>query len=159
MKIRRNVTFALVLCIGAWLVTDLSGQTVATILGTVKDESGAVLPGATVTVKSVETGSVRTAVTDETGRYRVPQLAVGNYEVQAELPGFQIAVRQGILLTLGREALVDFTLKVGELSEKVTVSGDAPLVEVTNASLGALVDEVKIRELPINGRDYAQLAL
>jgi len=156
---RRRLSLIVTLCIGVWLTTDLYAQTVATILGTVKDETGAVLPGVTVTVKSLETGSSRTALTDETGRYRVPQLGVGSYEVQAELPSFQVAVRSGILLTIGREALVDFTLKVGEVSEKVTVSGDAPLVEVTNASLGALVDEVKIRELPINGRDYAQLAL
>ena len=158
-KHMQRLSCILTLCIWALLGTALYGQTVATILGTVKDESGAVLPGASIMVKSVETGAVRTVISDEAGRYRVPQLAVGSYDVQAELPGFQTSVRSGIILTLGREALVDFSLKVGQVTESVTVSGDAPLVETTNASVGALVDEVKIRALPINGRDYAALAL
>jgi hypothetical protein len=161
MRNGTHVKLACILALSIWalLGTVLFGQTVATILGTVKDESGAVLPGVMIEVKSVETGSVRTTITDEAGRYRVPQLSVGAYEIQASLPSFQTAVRSGINLTLGREAVVDFALKIGELSETVEVSGEAPLVETTNASLGALVDEVKIRELPINGRDYAALAL
>ena len=153
----RGLRYVFVLCVGVWLTGDLFGQTVATILGTVKDDTGAVLPGASITVKSLETGSVRTALTDETGTYRVPQLGLGTYELQAELPGFQIAVRSGIILTIGREANVDFVLKIGQVTESVTVSGDAPLVEVTNATLGALVDESTMRQLPLNGRNYLSL--
>lgn len=158
MCLQRLLSVA-VLCTGALIATAAFGQTVATILGVARDETGAVLPGVSIQVKAVETGSVRTIITDEAGRYRVPQLSVGAYEVQAELPSFQTSVRSGINLSLGREAVVDFVLRVGERSETVEVSGEAPLVETTNASLGALVDEVKIRELPINGRDYASLAL
>lgn len=134
-------------------------ETTATISGSVKDESGALLPGVSVMVKSQETGRERSVVTDDAGRYSAPNLAIGSYEVQASLSGFQTAVRSGIKLTVGREALVDFSLKVGEITEKVTVTGEAPLVETTKSELADLVDEKKIRDLPLNGRSYTQLAL
>src|SRR5437762_805018 len=90
-----------------------SQVTTATISGMLRDESAAVLPGVSVTVKNMDTGQVRTAISDDVGRFKVPELTLGNYEVQAELAGFQTAVRGGIKLTLGREAIVDLTLKVG----------------------------------------------
>ncbi|MBI4456657.1 MAG: TonB-dependent receptor [Acidobacteria bacterium] len=133
--------------------------TTATILGTVKDESGAVLPGVSVLLKQVDTGGTRTVVTDDEGRYRASNLDLGNYEIQAELTGFQTAVRSGIKLSVGQEAVVDFAMKVGEMTEKIVVSGEAPLVETTNASMIALVDDKKIRDLPLNRRDFAQLIL
>src|SRR5262245_15789838 len=96
----------------------------ATISGTVHDSSGAVLPGASVTIVNQETGISRTTITNETGRYSAPALGLGNnYQVTAELPGFQSQVRNGIALTVGREAVVDFTLSVGAVSEKVEVTG------------------------------------
>lgn len=135
-----------------------SGQVItATIFGVVRDETGAILPGATITVKNLDTGIVRTTVTDDQGRYRVPQLAVGNYQVEASLTGFQTAVRSGITLTVGREAAVDFTLKVGEISERVTVIGEAPLVDTSSSAISALVDDKTIQDLPLNGRDLTQL--
>lgn len=129
------------------------------ISGLVTDESGAVLPGATVVVRDVETGISQTLVTDDAGRYVVSQLALGRYEVQAELVGFRKVVRSGITLTVGREAVVNIALSVGEISEKVVVSGEAPLVETTTTAIGGLVDDRKIRDLPLNGRNFAQLAL
>ncbi|MBI4465096.1 MAG: TonB-dependent receptor, partial [Acidobacteria bacterium] len=93
------------------------------------------------------------------GRYRAPNLALGPYEVQAELAGFQTGVRSGIKLTVGREAIVDFTLKVGEISERITVVGEAPLVDTTTASVSALVDEKRVVDLPLNNRDLSQLVL
>ena len=151
-------------CIGVvWLIilssATVSAQTLATISGTVKDESGAVLPGVSVEVKNVETGLTRTLVTDDQGRYAAPNLPLGRYQVQGELAGFQVAVRSGIVLTVGREAVVDLALKVGEMTEKVTVTGEAPLVETTRADLTDLVDTQKIQDLPLNGRSYTQLAL
>src|SRR5262245_18810244 len=92
--------------------------TTATIFGTVKDDSGAVLPGVSVTVRHTETGKSRAVITDDEGRYKAPELDLGDYEVHAELSGFQTTVRSGITLTLGREAAVDIVLKVGEISEK-----------------------------------------
>ncbi|MBI3940687.1 MAG: TonB-dependent receptor [Acidobacteria bacterium] len=133
--------------------------TTGTISGVVRDRTQAVLPGASVTIRQVETGLTRKIVTDDQGRYRVPQFPVGNYEVQAELTGFGTEIRQGITLTVGREAVVDFTLSVGEVTEKVVVSGEAPLVETTTSQMGALVDDKKIRDLPLNGRSFEQLAL
>lgn len=132
--------------------------TTATISGVVKDTTGAVLPAVTITVTNLDTGIKRAAVAGEEGRYHVPQLAVGNYEVQAELPGFQTGVRSGIKLTVGREAIVDFTLSVGEITERVTVTGEAPLVNVSDAVIGGLVDDRAVRELPLNGRSFIELA-
>src|SRR3989454_6002223 len=91
--------------------------TTGTIAGVVQDSSGAVIPGVSVTVKNLDTGITRTITTDEGGRYTVPDLTLGNYEVQAQLPGFQTEVRSGITLTVGRAAVVNFALKVGQISE------------------------------------------
>jgi uncharacterized surface anchored protein len=124
-------------------------MTTATLLGTVQDETGGVLPGVNVTLVNLDTGITRTVLTDDEGRYRAANLSLGDYELQAELSGFNTAVRRGIRLTVGREAIVDLTMSVGEVTEEVIVTGDAPLVETTNASLAALVDEKKILELPL----------
>src|SRR5262245_7574840 len=126
------------------------------ISGTVADETGAVLPGVNITVKNTETGISQSAITDDGGHYSASQLALGGYEVQADLSGFKTVVRSGITLTVGREAVVNITLSVGEISEKVVVSGEAPLVETTSSTLGGLVDDKKIRDLPLNGRNFAQ---
>jgi hypothetical protein len=131
--------------------------TSATLLGTVADATGAVLPGTEVTVTRVETGASRTDISDDEGRYRFSNLSLGNYEVVASLPGFQTSVRTGIELTLGRQAMVNITLSIGEISERVTVTGEAALVETTTSSLGDLVDRQTVMELPLNGRDLTTL--
>ena len=133
--------------------------TTGTILGVVQDSSGAVLPGVSVMVKNVDTGITRTATTDEGGRYTLPDLTLGNYEVQGQLPGFQTEVRSGITLTVGREAVVNLALKVGQLTDRVTITEEAPLVESTTAAMSSLVDERTIRDLPLNGRSWDNLAL
>ena len=133
--------------------------TTGTISGVVQDPTGAVIPGVTVTAKNLGTGTARTITTDEGGRYAAPNLTLGDYEVQAELPGFQTEVRSGITLTVGRTAVVNFALKVGQLADKVTITEEAPLVESTTSAMSSLVDERTIRDLPLNGRSYDQLAL
>src|SRR3989441_5057946 len=95
----------------------------ATISGTVHDESGAVLPGASVVIQNQDTGISRTIVTNETGRYSAPALGLGNYQVTVQLPGFQTQVRTGIGLTVGREAVGDFNLAVGAGSQTVEGRG------------------------------------
>src|SRR6266849_19977 len=130
-----------------------------TISGVVQDQSGAVIAGAMVTVRNVDTGAARTLTSDPGGRYIAPNLSVGNYEVTGQQSGFQTEVRSGITLTVGREAVVNLGLKVGQISEKVLVTGEAPLVESTTATLSSLVDERTIRDLPLNGRSYDRLAL
>ncbi|MBI2822637.1 MAG: TonB-dependent receptor, partial [Acidobacteria bacterium] len=154
----------LVICLAILVGLIFSSQTVwaqvttATIRGTVRDDSGAVIPGVSVAVRHVDTGAARVIVTDDEGRFHAPNLALGNYEVQAELTGFQTTVRDGIKLSLGQEAVVDFTMKVGQISEmKLVVTGEAPLVQTTNSTVTALVDDKQIRDLPLNGRDFSQL--
>jgi hypothetical protein len=131
----------------------------ATILGTVHDTSGSVIPGADVAAKNIETGQSRTTVSGEDGSYRFPALPVGNYEVRAELAGFQAIVRSGLALTVGRDAVVNFTLEPGSVQETVSVTAEAPLVNTTSGSLGSLVTEQKVADLPLNGRNYMDLTL
>src|ERR1700693_2313306 len=133
--------------------------TTGTISGTVKDSTGAVLPGAKVVVLNEETGISRTVETDAAGRYSALSLGLGNYRVTGSLEGFQTEVRSGIVLTVGREAVVDLSLAVGAVTQTVEVIGEAPLVESTTASLGSLVDDRTYRALSLNGRSYDQLAL
>lgn len=115
--------------------------TTGTISGTVSDSTGAVIPGANVAIRNIDTGISRTVSTDAAGRYTAPQLGLGNYEVTAEAPGFQSVVRSGITLTVGREATVNFTLQVRAVAERITVTGEAPLVNATSATVGSLVDQ------------------
>src|SRR5262245_45585676 len=130
----------------------------ATISGTVHDASGAVLPGVSLVIQNQDTGISRTVSTSETGRYSAPALGLGNYQVTAQLQGFQSQVRSGIALTVGREAVVDFTLAVGAVAQTVEVKGEAPLIELTNANMGGLVDDRTIREMPLNSRSWDTLA-
>jgi hypothetical protein len=143
--------------LGACLVS--AQVTTGTISGIVQDQSAAAIAGAEVTIKNVDTGTNRTLTSDAGGRYTAPDLPLGNYEVQAQHAGFQTEVRSGITLTVGREAVVNLGLRVGQLSEKVTITGEAPLVESTTSALSSLVDDRTIRDLPLNGRSYDQLAL
>lgn len=135
----------------------LAQVTTGTISGTVKDSTGAVVPGAAITLKDVDTGLTRRVTSDSAGRYRAPQLALGNYEVTTEAAGFQTLVRTGIAITVGREATLDFTLQVGTVSQQITVTGEAPLIESTNATVSGLVNEKAMRDLPLNGRSFTDL--
>src|SRR5262245_7650824 len=121
LKTRIAVLISVALSIG---VSGLvSAQTTATISGTVSDETGGVLPGVTVTARNTETGVSRETVTDTEGRYKASALSIGEYEVTATMQGFQPVVRRGIQLTIGREAVVDFSLALGAVTESVEVSG------------------------------------
>lgn len=153
----RRLAWVFVVCLFLGSGVALAQVVTGTISGTVSDSTGAVVPGATVTVRNVETGISRTVTTDAAGRYRAPQLGLGNYEVSAESAGFQTAVRSGITITVGREAAVDFTLQVGAVAERITVTGEAPLIETTNATVGTLVDQATLRDLPLIGRSFADL--
>src|SRR5256712_6204721 len=129
----------------------------ATILGTVKDTSGALIPGVSITVKHTESGLTRTVVSGERGGYNVPFLPVGPYELTTTMPGFKQQVRSGINLVVGQEAVVDLTLEVGAAAETVTVSEEAPLVNTTTSSTSGVITEQQVKELPLNGRSFDQL--
>ena len=108
----------------------------ATILGTVRDSTGAVIPGVNITVRNVETGSIRTTTSGANGSYRLVALTVGSYEVRAEQPGFQAEVRSGLTLAVDQEAVVNFALQVGAVEQTVEVTAEAPVVNTTSGSLG-----------------------
>ena len=129
-----------------------------TISGTVTDQSGAAAPGATLTIRNVETGVSRKVETNPGGRYEATALPVGHYEVNASLSGFQTTVRKGIELTVGRHAVVDLALQVGEVSQSITISGEASFVETTTATVSNLVNEKRVLEIPLNNRDLTQLS-
>jgi len=133
-------------------------ETTGNISGVVKDETGGVLPGVEVTARNTGTEATRTVISDDEGRYRLAQLAPGDYELRAGLTGFQTAVLQGISLSLAQKAVVGITLRVGSISEQVVVSAEVSLVETTSATVAALVESNQIRRLPLNGRDFIQLA-
>ncbi len=158
-KVTKSLAVALLLALAVPL-SAFAQATTATILGRVQDTTGAVLPGVTVTVTNLETGINRTLVSDDQGRYVMTQLALGdNYEVKGELAGFQTFIRRGIALTMGRQAVVDLLLKVGDITEDIVVTGEAPLVETTHSVVAGRVDERQMRELPLNSRSYIDLSL
>ncbi|NWG13012.1 MAG: carboxypeptidase regulatory-like domain-containing protein [Acidobacteria bacterium] len=134
-----------------------AGQTTASIFGTVTDASRAVVPGVTVTATNTLTNDARTTTTGDHGAYSFPSLALGVYRVQAELAGFRTSVRQGIELSLNRNARVDFELQLGNMVETVVITADAPLVETATNEMGTLVDKRRIVELPLNGRNTLSL--
>ncbi len=133
--------------------------TTATISGVIHDSSGQAVPGATLTIRQVETGATRTIASGPDGNYVIPDLALGTYDIDCSKGGFQTEARRGIALAVRRDAVVNFTLHVGSLNQKVIVTGDAPLVDTTNSSMGEVVERQMIAELPLNGRDYTQLTL
>ena len=137
--------------------TSSRAQVTASITGNVEDATGAVVREATITVRSQETGATRTVTTDESGLYRVLSLPLGPQELKAEKQGFKSVVRTGVSLEVGQEAVVNFRLEVGEFVQKISVSEEAPVVNVTTASVSGMVDERQIKELPLNGRSFDDL--
>ena len=131
--------------------------TTAAVFGTVIDAQKAVLAGATVTARNVETGVQTTVVSDANGRYRLTALRPGTYDLRVELSGFVTRTRPGLQLFVGQEAAIDLQLTVAGVTESVVVSGDAPLVETTKSEVSSVVDRRQIDALPLNGRNFADL--
>lgn len=129
-----------------------------TILGTVTDQSGAAVAAATVNVKSLATDVTRNVPTNQSGFYRAPNLVPGRYEISASAAGFATAVRNGLTLEVGQELEIDLQMRVGSANETVQVTGDQPAVSTATATISAVVTGTEVRELPLNGRDWASLA-
>lgn len=136
-----------------------SQSSTGTILGVVKDAQGGAVTGATVTIRNTDTGLIRSLKTSEDGAYRAPQLPVGNYSVKIEMAGFKGSTHDGLVLTVAQEMPVNFDLEIGQQTQEVVVTGEAPQVETTSGTLGGLVTEEKISDLPLNGRNYIDLTL
>ena len=129
----------------------------ASISGTIRDASDAVVPGATINVRNLETGAERVLTSDDGGHYAAPALAVGAYEIRVVRKGFTPQAKTGIQLVIGQSAIVDFALAIGERRENVEVVEVVPLVAVSNQSTTGLISEKQIKELPLNGRSYDSL--
>jgi hypothetical protein len=141
-------------------VKQSNAQTVnGSIVGTVKDSQGAAMANATVAAKSQETGAERTTMTDASGGYNIVSIPAGAYDVAVTAQGFESQIQKSVTLTVGSTQRVDFTLKVGSVSQQVEVTGEAPQINTSNATVGGLIDDSSIRQLPLNGRDWLQLAL
>jgi hypothetical protein len=147
-----GVFAVLLLCLPAF-----SQGSFGRILGTVTDQSGGVVSGATVSVIDTERGVTRTLTTDDAGAYNAPNLTAGNYTVRAEAKGFKRLDRQGVVVEVGKEIRIDLTVQPGEQNQTVTVTESLPLVETTNATLGGTLETSDIVDLPLNGRDYQNL--
>jgi hypothetical protein len=131
----------------------------ATVLGTVRDSTGGIIPGATVTLKNVSTGITATGVSDENGNYQFLNVRIGTYSVRAELQGFSVAEADNFPVTVSARLRVDLTLKVGNIDETVVVEGAAKLLETESSDRGQVIGKEQIVNLPLNGRNYADLAL
>jgi hypothetical protein len=138
--------------------TIFSQETRGTIAGRVTDPSGGVIPGVSITVANVETNVSNNALTNDSGLFEVPFLMPGQYTVTAELSGFKRYFRQGIALNVGSKVSLDITLEVGEVSESVTVTAQEPLLDTTSASIGQVMDNRRIMELPVLGNNVMLMA-
>src|SRR5215470_17524706 len=129
----------------------------AQISGTVKDDSGGVLPGVDVTATQTDTGLKRNTTTDTDGSYTIPNLPPGPYTIEAMLQGFRSFVQTGIVLQVGASPVINVTMAIGQVAETVTVQANASLVETKNLGVGQVMDNKRILELPLNGRNPANL--
>ena len=130
----------------------------ATLSGTVTDQSGGVIPLAAISIRNIDTGITRTTTASAAGFYSVPNLLPGAYEVKASAQGFSNQVQNGITLTVGEQQVLNFTLRVGQASQTVVVTTEAPNVELASSTISATVNSTTVRELPLNGRSWTDLA-
>jgi hypothetical protein len=131
----------------------------ATILGRITDSSGGAMPNAKVTVRNVDTGLNQSVTTDAQGRYNIPDLDIGNYEAAAEMSGFKKITHQNVVLSVGSQIVIDFSMEVGATTQSVVVEGEVTQVDTTSSSVGTLVEPTQLRDLPLNGRNFTQLML
>ena len=134
-------------------------ETTASIIGTIYDENNAPLPGATITAVNAATNFTRVIQSEPSGFYRIPLLPPGSYTVTVEVSGFAKEVRKDVLLTIGKEIAIDFTLKLSTAGETMEIEAETPLIDATKSQLSTTVDQTAIKSLPLNGRDYTQLSL
>jgi len=156
----RKVTLcvaALGVCLLA-ATTASAQQTAGNVNGRITDAQGAAVPGVSITAAQASTGFVRTVTSDAEGVYRLTALPVGIYELKVELPGFRTVVRPGIIVNVSQTIDVNFQLDLAAVQESVTVTAESPLIQVSASAVGGVVDIGRIESLPLNGRQFANLA-
>jgi outer membrane receptor protein involved in Fe transport len=152
------VTFT-VLALGVSVSAPVGAQVIgATLSGTVTDASGAIVPQAQISIKNMRTGVYTSATSNSDGFYTVPNVLPGTYEATASAPGFATMTHSAVTLDVGAQQVLDFKLQVGQITQKVQVTGSAPIVQLASSAVSDLVDPNTIVELPLNGRDWTQLA-
>src|SRR5437764_6987685 len=149
----------LVLILSILTCGSMWAQATAQISGAVRDQSGAVLPGAEVTATQTDTAVSRKTITNEAGYYVLPNLPLGPYRLEVSLPGFRIFVQTGIVLQVGSSPAINVVLEVGQVTEEVAVQANASLVETRTLSVGQVMETARIMELPLNGRNAQELLL
>src|SRR5437762_14353091 len=157
LRVFEPVLTAIVVLIALQPCLAFAQTATATIVGVVKDASGALIPGVSITVKHTDTGQTRTAISSDSGGYNVALLPVGAYEITTTMPGFKQQVRTGVNLVIGQQAVIDLTLEVGGAAEQITISEEAPLVNTTLSSTSGLITEQQVKDLPLNGRSFDRL--
>ncbi len=146
-----------ILLMSCLTAASLHAQLTAVVSGAVRDSSNAPMANAQIAIKNEATGDVRHTLTDGAGFYQASALPVGRYRIEANHAGFSAAVRDGVTLTVGQDARVDFTLQVGPANQTITVEGDAPIVSNTTSHVSALIGPHEIEDLPLNGRSFDEL--
>src|SRR5438093_13444671 len=154
----RNRCLWSLLCILVLSVSPAPAQTDGSISGVIRDASGAVIPGAMVTVTNPATNQVRSAISNEARVYNFPVLQPGKYNIKVELPGFRTITQNDVELQVQFAARIDFTLQVGDVSQTVEVEGTTALIATENATVGTVIENKRIVEMPLNGRNFLQLA-
>ena len=156
--LRTFTAFILTLALGSAAFAQSTANN-GTIEGIVKDDQGALLPGVTVTVTNIDTGDQRVVVTNESGLYRAPLLSLGTYRVAAELQGFKKYEQTGVSLRAGQTAVIDVALGVGAVSETITVTADAPLIDAARIDIGHSLSDQEVHALPLVARNPYNFAL
>jgi hypothetical protein len=152
------LSFVALLCSPLLLATAHAQVVGATLSGTVADQSGGLVPQAAISIRNTATDITRSSTTSTAGFYSVPNLLPGTYEVKASAQGFSSQVQMGVTLTIGEQQVLNFTLQVGQISQTVEVSTEAPNVQLGSSSISAVINSTTVRELPLNGRSWTDLA-
>src|SRR5690349_14752145 len=155
----RTFIFFLMLVAALLATSSALGQSTATIQGTVTDSKGAVLPNATVVVRNRNTSTERTTQTDSDGNYQFAALPVGLYSIEARVEGFKTQVADQVTLQVAKTVVQNFQMEIGALSEQVLVSSDVPVIETTTTSVGTVINQRTVQEIPLNGRHFVDLGL
>jgi Carboxypeptidase regulatory-like domain len=158
-RILRWLAIGVVVCMCASGLLAAQTASTAQMSGTVTDPSGAVLPGAEISATQTDTGVVRSAISNETGAYVLANLPIGPYRLEASLPGFRTYVQTGIVLQVGSNPVINVSLQVGQVAETVEVQANATLVETRVTGVGTVIENQRILELPLNGRQATELIM